>query len=177
MTSVSGSATIAASPLGSHARVISLVAGEQVRITVGLLSGYYRLVNRRSGKVLEVSGASTTNGAAVVQRTWTGGAHQQWLLEPNFDLSFRLVSRHSGKVLDSPGGSATQGTVLDQWSDTTSPHQWWRLTDNGDGYCRLVNVRTGLVADVSGGSLNDGAQVIQWTANGGTNQQWQLVAG
>ncbi len=181
MASVSTSATVTASPLGSHARVISLAAGQQVQVTVELPSralpaGYYRLVNRRSGKVLDVYGGSTADGAKVVQWSWTGGANQQWRLEPNSDQSFRLVSRGSGKVLQNPGGSTTQGTQLDQWSDTAGTHQWWRLVDAGDGYHRLVNVRSGLVADVSGGSLNDGAQVVQWAANGGTNQQWQLVA-
>jgi alpha-L-fucosidase 2 len=175
MTSVATSAPVASSPLGAHARVISLTAGQQAQVTVGLRAGYYRLVNRRSGKVLDISGASTANGAKAIQWAWTGSVHQQWRLEPNFDLSSKLVSRGSGKVLDNPGGSTAQGTQLDQWSDTTSPHQRWRLVDTGDGYYRLVNVRSGLVADVSGGSLNDGAQVIQWAANGGTNQQWQLV--
>jgi hypothetical protein len=181
MTSISTPATVASSPLGSHARVISLAAGQQVRVTVELPSrelpaGYYRLTNRRSGKVLDISGASTTDGAKAIQWAWTGGANQQWRLEPNPDQSFRLVSRASGKVLENPGGSTTQGIQLDQWSDTAGTHQWWRLVDTGDGYYRLVNVRSGLVADVSGGSLSDGAQVVQWAANGGTNQQWQLVA-
>jgi hypothetical protein len=181
MTSISTSATVASSPLGSHARVVSLTAGQQVQVTVELPSrelpaGYHRLVNRRSGKVLDVSGASTANGAKAVQWSWTGGANQQWRLEPNADQSFRLVSRSSGKVLESPGGSTAPGAQLDQWSDTAGTHQWWRLVDTGDGYYRLVNVHNGLVADVSGGSLNDGAQVVQWAANGGTNQQWQLLA-
>ncbi|TDC64687.1 lectin [Micromonospora sp. KC207] len=181
MASVSTSAPVASSPLGSHARVISLTAGQQVQITVnlpagGLPQGYYRLVNRRSGKVLDVSGGSTADGAKAIQWAWTGGANQQWRLEPGVDASYKLVSRHSGKVLEVPGGSTTPGVQLDQWSDTNSSHQWWQLVDTGDGYYRLVNVRTGLVADVSGSSLDDGAQVIQWAASGGPNQQWQIVA-
>ncbi|MGN9908760.1 glycosyl hydrolase family 95 catalytic domain-containing protein [Phytohabitans sp. LJ34] len=181
MTSISTTATVASSPLGAHARVVSLTAGQQAQITVELPdrqlpAGYHRLVNRRSGKVLDVSGASTANGAKIIQWSWTGATNQQWRLEPNADQSFRLVSRGSGKVLESPGGSTAQGTQLDQWSDTAGTHQWWRLVATGDGYHRLVNVRSGHVADVSGGSLDDGAQVIQWAAAGGTNQQWQLVA-
>ncbi len=181
MASVSTSAPVASSPLGSHARVISLSAGQQVQVTVGLTpagqpTGYYRLVNRRSGKVLDINGASTADGAKAIQWAWTGGTNQQWRLEPGPDQSYKLVSRHSGKVLNVPGGTTAQGTQLDQWSDTNSAYQSWRLVSTGDGYHRLVNVGNGLVADVSGGSLSDGAQVIQWAATGGTNQQWQLVA-
>jgi hypothetical protein len=40
--------------------------------------GYYRLVNRRSGKVAQVAGAGTAQNADIVQATWNGGAHQQF---------------------------------------------------------------------------------------------------
>jgi hypothetical protein len=40
--------------------------------------GFFRIINRNSGKVLEVAGSSTTNGADVAQRTWNGGANQQF---------------------------------------------------------------------------------------------------
>jgi parallel beta-helix repeat protein len=44
-------------------------------------NGYYQLINKRSGKVLDVSGASTADGAAVQSRAYTGGNSQQWKLE------------------------------------------------------------------------------------------------
>jgi hypothetical protein len=42
--------------------------------------GYYRIVNRMSGKVVEVAGSSTSDGAAVDQLTWNGGTNQQFQL-------------------------------------------------------------------------------------------------
>jgi hypothetical protein len=176
MTSVTTSAPVTASPLGPHARVLSLAAGRRVDVTVALQSGYVRLVNRRSGKVLDVTGNGTADGVKVVQWTWSGGANQQWQLLSNPDGSVRLVNRNSGRLLESPSG-AGQGTQLDQWQDTDSNNQWWKLADTGDGYYQLVNVRTGLCADVDGGSTSDGARVIEWPTNTGTNQQWQIVDG
>ncbi|MEU6261555.1 RICIN domain-containing protein [Streptomyces sp. NPDC047043] len=175
MTTVATSASVAVSPLGTHARKVSLTAGLRTDITVSLLSGWFRLVNRRSGKVLDVSDAATANGAGIIQWTPTGGTNQQWRFLPEPDGSFRIAARHSGELLDSPGGSG-QGAQLDQWSDTGGDNQHWRLVDAGGGYHRLVNIRNGLCADVESGSTDNGTRVIQWPAGGGTNQQWQVVA-
>src|SRR5207249_661173 len=102
IASVTTSATVTTSPLGPQARVISLPAGQQVRVTVGLPTGtgtgIARLVNRRTGKVLDVNGGSAADGATVIQWPWTGSTNQQWRLLPNRDGSFRLSCVRSGKV-------------------------------------------------------------------------------
>ncbi|MFD3498741.1 alpha-L-fucosidase [Streptomyces sp. NPDC058678] len=137
--------------------------------------GTFRLVNRKSGKVLEVSGASSADGAAVIQWPSTGGTNQQWKLLPNTDGSYRLSNVRSGKVLDSPSGSA-QGAALDQWTDTDSSNQWWKLVPATSGYYRLVNVHNGWCADIKDASTTDGTPVIQWPDTGGSNQEWQVIA-
>ncbi|MCX5062467.1 RICIN domain-containing protein [Streptomyces sp. NBC_01597] len=175
MTSVTTSATVVSSPLGTHARKVTLAAGQRTDITVSLLGGWFRLVNRRSGKALDVSGASTADGGKIIQYTSSGAINQQWRFLPNADGSFRLAARHSGKVLDSPGGSA-QGTQLVQWQDTGGDDQRWKLVDAGGAYHRLVNVGNGWCVDVADGSTADNARVVQWPAGTGTNQQWQLDA-
>jgi alpha-L-fucosidase 2 len=177
ITSISTGATVTTSSLGNHARIVSLTAGTSTTITIGLLTGPFKLVNRRSGKVMDVSGASTSDGGPVIQYTWSGSANQQWKLLPDYDGSYRLSNVNSGKVLDVPGSSTSSGTALDQWSDANSTNQWWKLVPAAtSGYYRLVNIKSGLCADVQSGSTADGAKVIQWPANGGTNQEWQLVA-
>ncbi|MFD9120841.1 RICIN domain-containing protein [Streptomyces bottropensis] len=174
MTSVATSATVASSPLGAHAREVTLVAGRRTDITVSLLTGWFKLVNRRSGKVLDVSGAGTTNGAKVIQWGWSGAVNQQWRFLPNPDGSFRIAARHSGRLLDSPGDSSP-GTQLDQWQDTASDNQWWKLVAAGDGHYRLVNVRNPVwCVDADGGPTADGARVVQWPVGSGTNQEWQI---
>ncbi|GHF59600.1 hypothetical protein GCM10018790_41900 [Kitasatospora xanthocidica] len=137
--------------------------------------GTFRLVNRGSGKVLDVSGASASDGALVVQSTWNGAASQQWKLVPNSDGSYRLSNAKSGKVLDSPGNSA-QGANLDQWTGDSGDNQSWQLVPSATGgYYRLVNVRNGWCADVKDASTADGAPVVQWPTSGGANQDWQVL--
>jgi hypothetical protein len=177
IASITTSAPVASSPIGSHARVISLTAGQPMQVTVGLPTGTgtSRLLNRRSGKALDVNGGSTADGASIIQWPWTGATNQQWRLLPNQDGSFRLSSVRSGKVLDSPGGSG-QGAALIQWADNGGTNQWWRLVPAAtSGYHRLVNVSNGWCVDVEGGSTADGARVVQRPVSGESSQEWQVA--
>ena len=137
-------------------------------------SGYYRIVNRNSGQVLDISGGSTADGGIAIQWPSNGGANQQWQ-EVSANGGYKLVNRNSSKVLEVPAGSTTNGTQLDQRTDSNGANQRWNLVSAGNGYYYLVNQGDGLYADVTGASTANGAAVIQWPSNGGTNQQWQLV--
>ncbi len=175
ITSISTTATVTPSPLGGHARNVALNAGTRTTITLTTLTGTYRLVNRNSGKVLDVSGASQSDGAPVIQWPWVAGANQKWQLVPGYDGSFRLSNVNSGKILDDPGASTTPGQALDQWTDTKAPNQWWTLVPAATtGYYKLVNVSSSMYADVAGASTADGAQVVQSAASTAASQEWAL---
>ncbi|SFE05606.1 alpha-L-fucosidase [Actinacidiphila alni] len=164
--------TVTGLPAGTWASIRSLEIYDRP-FTADL--GTYQLINRNSGKTLDVNGASLDDGAVVIQWPATGGTNQHWLLQANSDGSYRLLNSRSGKVLDSPG-SSTQGAALDQWTDTASTNQSWKLVPSAtSGYYHLVNVRTGWCADVANASTADGAAVIQWAVTGGANQDWRLV--
>ncbi len=137
-------------------------------------NSHYRIVNRNSGQVLDVSGASTTNGGLIDQWPSNGGNNQLWRFVA-VNGGYKLVNVNSGLLLDNPNGSKTNGTQLDQWNDTNGSNQWWNVVAAGSGYYSLVNQNSGLYADVTGASTANGAAVIQWTGPGGTNQQWSLV--
>ncbi|WP_329624964.1 RICIN domain-containing protein [Streptomyces sp. NBC_01255] len=177
ITSLSTTAPTAPSPLGDHARELSLTAGARTQVTIGLLTGTFRLVNRASGKVLDVANHSTADGSPVIQWPWSGGTNQQWRLLPDYDGSFRLSNVNSGKVLDNPGASTSPGEPLDQWTDTDSPNQWWKLVPAGtSGHYHLVNGSSGLRAAVENGSTSEGARIVQMPADGSAGQEWALVA-
>jgi hypothetical protein len=53
------------------------VGGSNLQCHLVSWSGYYKLVNRNSGKVLDVIAASKADGAAVIQWTDLGGAKLQ----------------------------------------------------------------------------------------------------
>ncbi len=135
--------------------------------------GYLKLVNRNSGKVLDVTAASTASGANVEQWTDNGGTNQQWTLAQT-GASYTIVNHNSGKVLDVAGASTANGANVDQATSSGGTNQQWKLVPTGN-YYTVVNVNSGKVLDVTNRSTANGANVEQWTSNGGTNQQWTLV--
>ncbi|MBP2479663.1 putative membrane protein [Crossiella equi] len=135
----------------------------------------YVLVNRNSGKAMDVAGAGTSDGAAVQQWSRHDGANQQWQFVDSGGGYYRMKSKNSGKVLDVAGFSTADGGKVQQWTDLNGSNQQFRLADSDNGYLRLVNRNSGKALEVTGGSAADGAAVVQHGDQNGVNQQWQLV--
>ncbi|MGW8881146.1 non-reducing end alpha-L-arabinofuranosidase family hydrolase [Streptomyces mirabilis] len=138
-------------------------------------SASYVLVNRGSGKVLDVTGASTADGAGLTQWPRTDSANQQFRFVDSGGGYYRLRAQHSGKVLDVLNYSTADHADIAQWSDAGGTNQQFRLADSPDGYVRLINRNSGKAVEVENASTADGAKVVQYTDWGGANQQWQLV--
>ncbi len=133
-----------------------------------------RITSVNSGKVLDVFGASTADGARIIQWPWNGGANQQWRLVAVSTTTYAITSVGSGKVIDVEGASTADGARIIQWPWHGGANQQWRVETAGDGVVKFVSALSGKVIDVTGGSTADGAQVIQWPWNGGPNQQWRV---
>ncbi|MFG1997523.1 RICIN domain-containing protein [Spirillospora sp. NPDC048911] len=138
-------------------------------------TAWYVMVNRNSGKALDVQGSSTADGARVSQWTRNDGANQQWQFVDSGGGFYRLKARHSGKVLDVAGASTSDGAAIQQWADHTGPNQQFRLADSDAGHVRLINRNSSKALEVQGASTSDNANIVQYTDWGGANQQWQLV--
>lgn len=138
-------------------------------------SASYVLVNRGSGKALDVAGAGTADGAALSQWARHDGANQRFQFVDSGGGYYRLKAQHSGKVLDVLNNSAADHADIVQWGDANSANQQFRLADSSDGYVRLISRSSGKAVEVQHASTADGAKVVQFTDWGGANQQWQLV--
>jgi len=134
-------------------------------------AGVHRLTGVHSGMLLDVSGASTADGAKVDQWSATGGTNQQWTFSQVSAGVYTLAGVGSGKCLEVPGSSTTQGAQLDIWTCNGGANQRWAPLWTGTTYV-FVNLNSGWVVDVSGSSTAAGATVDQWVANGGANQSW-----
>jgi len=137
----------------------------------------YRIVNRFSGKPFGVSGASTANGAQIVEWTDDADADQQWTLLDAGGGWFNIVDVNSGLALDDTNGSIANGNVMQQWAlNPSSSNQQWQINSAGGGYYTFTNRTSGLVLDLTGGGLGDGTKIQQWAAGtGNLNQQFQLI--
>ncbi|WP_440074287.1 endo-1,4-beta-xylanase [Streptosporangium sp. OZ121] len=137
-------------------------------------NAWYVLVNRTSGKALDVYGLSTADGGRITQWSRNNGNNQQWQFVNSGGGYYRVKSRHSGKVLDVSGFSTANGGAVVQWADLNGTNQQWRLADSSGGYVRLINRNSNKALEVQGASTADGANIVQYDDWGGNNQQWQL---
>ncbi|MEV4630633.1 non-reducing end alpha-L-arabinofuranosidase family hydrolase [Micromonospora sp. NPDC049523] len=138
-------------------------------------SAWYVLVNRNSGKALDVYNLATNDGARITQWARNNGNQQQWQFVDSGGGYYRLKSRLSGKVLDVYNWSTANGAGIVQWTDGNGANQQFRLADSDGGYVRLINRNSNKVVEVQGASTADGGNVVQYDDWGGNNQQWQLV--
>ncbi len=133
-------------------------------------SGHYQLIARHSNKALDVSQASTAEGAKIQQWSGHGGANQQWSLQSTGNGYYKLIARHSGKALTVSSTSAATRQYAYQGYDS----QQWKVEPLGNGYYQITSKAGGRALDVDRAYTHDGALVLVWTYAGAFNQQWQL---
>ncbi|WP_435869533.1 non-reducing end alpha-L-arabinofuranosidase family hydrolase [Actinoplanes xinjiangensis] len=163
------------------AALVLLAGGGAVAVTATAASAAtidtsasYVLVNRTSGKALDVYNLSTSDGARITQWTRSDQAQQQWQFVDSGGGYYRLKSRHSGKVLDVYNWSTADGGSIVQYTDNNAANQQFSIQDI-DGYIQLINRNSGKALEVQGASTADGANIVQYSDWNGANQQWQLV--
>ena len=137
-------------------------------------SAWYVLVNRNSGKALDVYNLATNDGARITQWSRNDGNQQQWQFVDSGGGYYRVKSRLSGKVLDVYNRSTADGGAIVQWTDNNGSNQQFSIQDV-DGYIQLINRNSGKAVEVQGASTADGGNIVQYSDWNGANQQWQLV--
>ncbi|HEX5205727.1 MAG TPA: non-reducing end alpha-L-arabinofuranosidase family hydrolase, partial [Actinoplanes sp.] len=137
-------------------------------------SAWYVLVNRNSGKAIDVYNLAMNDGARIAQWSRNDQNQQQWQFVASGGGYYRLKSRLSGKVLDVYNWSTADSGAIVQWTDNNSANQQFSIQDI-DGYIQLINRNSGKAVEVQGASTADGGNVVQYSDWNGANQQWQLV--
>ncbi|MET4073670.1 RICIN domain-containing protein [Hymenobacter sp. UYCo722] len=136
---------------------------------------YYGLIDRGSGRCLDVASASTASGAAAVQWEFTHANSQQWRFVPVRQGSeyYRIEARHSGQCLTVP--TAGESTALVQRPFQGSAEQQWRLVPAGPaGSFQLENKSEARVAALAASDKFNGTPVVAQKSNGRASQQWRL---
>jgi len=141
-------------------------------------SNQFMIVNKYSGKALDLIAGNTANGARINQWTYDyNGANQRFSIQPTEgNAHFKLVSAVSGKVACVKDDSTADGAQLHAWDYVgNNPAQQWDLVDVGNGWFKIRNVKSGKVLDVDAWSTANDAKVHQWTDGGmQDNQLWRL---
>jgi hypothetical protein len=146
--------------------------------------GASAVYSRNSGKVFEVYGSSTKNGATVDQWVYNGSATQHWCFFVvgyfmNTVAIYEVVNNHSGKCLDLENGSTKNGARVQQWTCNGHDNQHWLAFIVNNSYYMFApatvpngNLGYLYVLDVSGASKANGAKIDIWTSHLGKNQEW-----
>ena len=136
---------------------------------------YYGLIDRGSGRCLDVTGASLASGAAAVQWEFTHANSQQWRFVPLRAGSeyYRIEARHSSQCLTL--SQAGENAALVQRPFQGSAEQQWRLVPAGPaGSFQLENKAEGRVAALANADKFNGTPVLAQKSNGRASQQWRL---
>lgn len=145
------------------------------------INGRYLIVNRNSGKVLEVPGAGAGNGIQLDQTTYTGALNQKWDVTPipstfGGDYSYYSISAaHDGVTMDLNGFSYGNGAAIQQWNGGTNAAEQWYFQYTTNGYFKIRSRWSNKVIGINAASLNNGAVAVQWDDTGTLDQQWRLI--
>ncbi|WP_426746551.1 RICIN domain-containing protein [Myxococcus faecalis] len=135
----------------------------------------YRIVNKSTGRCLDIDGPSTADGATIHQWDCHTGASQIWVVEPTDSGYSRFVTLHSGKALDVRDVSTADGAGIQQWGYGGGANQQFRAVATSGGYVRIEARHSGKVLDVTNcGSSTNGTVLQQWTWSNNDCQQFRL---
>jgi hypothetical protein len=143
---------------------------------------YGELPSASSWLSMDVSDASMSPGAPVIQWTSNGGDNQRWTWPTVSGTTDVIVNKHSGMCLTTDGIAGHQ-LFQQPCGGTWAPYQDWTVhiyfvpSPWLDGYWVLgwfTNPGSGLVIDVNGDSHTRGAAIIGWYGTGRLNQSWVL---
>ena len=150
-------------------------SGVGVPNDTGVAGKTWTLTAQHSTKLMDVSGASTADGAAINQWAATGGTNQRWQAVDAGGGAVNLKAVHSNKCVEVTGNSSAAGAFLQQATCTSGNQQKFTAAPTGTtGVYTLRSVSSGLCVDVNGAATNDGARLLQWTCQGSPNQQWRF---
>ena len=159
-------------------RVLNITWGDDIQ---PVIDGEYILVNRNSGKVMEVIGGSNTAGANIRQRSYLDADYQHWNVVPvssriGGDFSyFSITALHNGMSPDIYNWSLDDGGNIVQWDATEATNQQWYLEYAGDGWFYIRSRHSAKCIEVAGSSMLEGGNIEQGEKDGGANQQWRFV--
>lgn len=147
---------------------------EAYKTKSSVASDYYVIASGiDSTKVLDIKGASTTNGGNVQIYSSNGTSAQSFLLENKSNGLYTIRNVKSGKYLDVTGGKKTSGANVQQYQSNNTLAQLWYLRKSGSGWV-ICSAASGLALDVTGGRSANGTNVQIYGANGTKAQTFFL---
>ena len=120
-----------------------------------------------SGRCVDISNSTTSNGTQVQLWDCNGGTNQRWT-----STAAKQLMVYGTKCLDASGQGTGNGTPVVIWDCNGQANQQWNVNPDGT----ITGVQSGLCLDASGAGTANGTRIQLWSCNGGSNQQWSMTS-
>lgn len=160
-----------------HDRVTSWLSEEGPTVIGGgtLMDGAYKMVNVKSGLLVNTDMLSYTDGLNLMQTSpMNDTTDYVWLYHVGND-NYRICRLSAGKSLAVAEDGLDVGDALIQEQDAYTDRQFWKLTVNADGSYTFTNNTNGLVIGVNRNSSSEGAYLKMQEPNNSDSQKWEMV--
>ena len=91
-------------------------------------TGKYKFINKKTGKVMDVTGGSTANGTVVIEYTYSGAANQLWTFTRTGDGFYKFSpASNAASGLDLKGWSTANGAPIQEYTYNGGANQEWTV--------------------------------------------------
>ncbi|MBB2955436.1 GH25 family lysozyme M1 (1,4-beta-N-acetylmuramidase) [Bifidobacterium commune] len=144
---------------------------------VDLPSEYLRFSSViNSSALMDVSGASESNGARVQMYAFNDTDAQKFRLRLVGNSIYEIINANSGKVVDLSGASVENGTRIQQYTRNNTCSQHWLVRQQGVGqYSFYSGCAADKVIDIPSGWAKNGVGLQIYDGNGSAAQKWWLT--
>ena len=129
----------------------------------------------KSTMVLDVSGASTANGANIQLYTSNNTNAQKFIVKKLDNGYYTITAFHSKKLVSAKNSGTTNGTNVWQYASQGTTSQQWKIRYAGNGYYTILGVQSGKALDVAGGKTANGTNVQIYTSNFTAAQRFKFT--
>ena len=141
-----------------------------------IVGGKYTITSVSSGRTLDISSASNSNGANL--QVWgtnsnTTATHRQWEIISTGGNYVRLKGVDSGKSLEVSGGSNANNANVQQWAYQGTTHQQWEIISVGNNEYRIKNRDSGKSLRIYG--TTNGSNAAQYAYQGWNSQKFYFT--
>lgn len=163
-------------------RIVNIYTGEDV--PMWNVNGNYKLVNKKSGKVLSTRNGELFDAVSVCQYADGLVSNQEWSIRPvgvavGGDFSYHFITNTNTSSntfhLDDLNWGLDEGTEIIAYPGGGSGCEQWHVRYVGDGYYTIINRHSGLCLEVVDGRTTDGASVVQKKVDESDAQLWKLI--
>ncbi len=158
-------------------------AAQRFRFTYDTKTGYYLIVNERSGKALDLKSAKVANSTNIQQYASNNTLAQRWIISKESNGTYRIASAlNTSYVLDIAGGKTANGTNVQLYQTNGTAAQKFTINKCAV-YAQTIVPGTYTISsalsqnkmlDVSGASKNNKGNIQLYDNNNTGAQRFTL---